>query len=304
MKCPKCSYLGLDNGDRCKNCGYEFSLIDAPRGAAPARPRATPLNLPPTPRADAGRLRPTRPTREQRAAIDGALGRPLERTADSAPLDLPLFDVGFQQGVPLPPPHRPLAVRRSGAATPSRHRVVPARPNVGTLPLELEGPPESTGRTETPVSTPAAPAPPLTRAPGEVAQGWRRSGAWMVDLSLIVLVDLLTVYFTLRVCGLEPAEWDILPPVPLAGFFLVLNCGYVILLTASLGQTLGKMALRLEVVADDRATIGVARATARTLAALVSLLPAGLGLIWALFGDGRALHDRMTRTRVVHVPLS
>src|SRR5687768_1607632 len=28
MKCPKCSYLGFETGDRCKNCGYDFSLID------------------------------------------------------------------------------------------------------------------------------------------------------------------------------------------------------------------------------------------------------------------------------------
>ena len=26
MKCPKCGYLGFDNVDRCRNCGYDFSL--------------------------------------------------------------------------------------------------------------------------------------------------------------------------------------------------------------------------------------------------------------------------------------
>ena len=30
MKCPKCSYLGFETGDRCKNCGYDFSLLTAP----------------------------------------------------------------------------------------------------------------------------------------------------------------------------------------------------------------------------------------------------------------------------------
>lgn len=29
MKCPKCSYLGFDTGSRCKNCGYDFSLLEA-----------------------------------------------------------------------------------------------------------------------------------------------------------------------------------------------------------------------------------------------------------------------------------
>jgi len=27
VKCPKCHYLGFETGDRCKNCGYEFSLL-------------------------------------------------------------------------------------------------------------------------------------------------------------------------------------------------------------------------------------------------------------------------------------
>ena len=30
MKCPKCAYLGFETGDRCKNCGYDFSLLSAP----------------------------------------------------------------------------------------------------------------------------------------------------------------------------------------------------------------------------------------------------------------------------------
>ena len=29
MKCPKCDYLGFETGDRCKNCGYDFSLTPA-----------------------------------------------------------------------------------------------------------------------------------------------------------------------------------------------------------------------------------------------------------------------------------
>jgi uncharacterized RDD family membrane protein YckC len=29
MKCPKCAYLGFETGDRCKNCGYDFSLLAA-----------------------------------------------------------------------------------------------------------------------------------------------------------------------------------------------------------------------------------------------------------------------------------
>src|SRR5678810_639629 len=30
MKCPKCHYLGFETGDRCRNCGYDFSLLAGP----------------------------------------------------------------------------------------------------------------------------------------------------------------------------------------------------------------------------------------------------------------------------------
>ncbi|NUR56984.1 MAG: hypothetical protein HOQ29_21275, partial [Acidobacteria bacterium] len=26
MKCPKCQYISFDSGERCRNCGYDFSL--------------------------------------------------------------------------------------------------------------------------------------------------------------------------------------------------------------------------------------------------------------------------------------
>ena len=29
MKCPKCNYLGFERVDRCRNCGYDFSLAQA-----------------------------------------------------------------------------------------------------------------------------------------------------------------------------------------------------------------------------------------------------------------------------------
>jgi hypothetical protein len=41
MKCPKCQYLGFDTGDRCRNCGYDFSLLTTaepdPAGDLPLR---------------------------------------------------------------------------------------------------------------------------------------------------------------------------------------------------------------------------------------------------------------------------
>ena len=36
MKCPKCGYLGFEAVDRCRNCGYDFSLT--PSAALPELP--------------------------------------------------------------------------------------------------------------------------------------------------------------------------------------------------------------------------------------------------------------------------
>ena len=40
MKCPKCEYLGFETGDRCKNCGYDFSLM-----VIPAEPQDIDIDL-------------------------------------------------------------------------------------------------------------------------------------------------------------------------------------------------------------------------------------------------------------------
>ena len=51
MKCPKCGFLGFDSADRCKNCGYDFSLAGGAGDAAAARharrgTQQTPADLP------------------------------------------------------------------------------------------------------------------------------------------------------------------------------------------------------------------------------------------------------------------
>src|SRR5260370_827353 len=52
MKCPKCGYLGFAHVERCRNCGYDFSL--APPVSVPEPPmrsntaHAQPLGPPPS----------------------------------------------------------------------------------------------------------------------------------------------------------------------------------------------------------------------------------------------------------------
>jgi uncharacterized RDD family membrane protein YckC len=66
------------------------------------------------------------------------------------------------------------------------------------------------------------------------------------------------------------------------------------------GQTVGMRAWRIRVVCDDGRPLKWPRAVARFAAALVAVLPAGLGLWWSIFdARQRGWHDRWTGTRVV-----
>ena len=66
------------------------------------------------------------------------------------------------------------------------------------------------------------------------------------------------------------------------------------------GQTLGLRAWKLKVVKAQGGAVDWKTALLRMAAGLLSLAPAGLGLLWMLFDrDGLAWHDRMSRTRVV-----
>ena len=69
------------------------------------------------------------------------------------------------------------------------------------------------------------------------------------------------------------------------------------------GQTLGMASWRLRVEREDGSLLSWSDTVKRLAAAVLSWLPLGLGYIWILFDrEGRAWHDRLTRTRVVLLP--
>lgn len=264
MKCPKCSYLGFDTGDRCRNCGYDFSLLASRDAAMPD------LTL-------------REPERESEAPA------------------LPLFSRAVADDEPLikvTQPRPPLAVRRT-----------PDLPRVRTAPKPVrrfEPEPEPVLQfvedfaAEAPLdvrSVPSATQPGLVAEPSFVV---RRVIAALIDLTILFAIDLAVVYFTLRMAALTMSDWRMLPPVPMVAFLTILKLGYFCAFTSIGGQTIGKMAVRIQVVADDDTTLDPARAVRRVLTGALSLLTFGLGFIPALIGpDRRALHDRVARTRVV-----
>ena len=295
MKCPTCGYLGFEEVDRCRNCGHSF--VDV---ALPSLPDPTvrlgsdtlgvlgdlPLGAVSEPILGSPELAPVAPGR----AVAVATPR------GGSVLELPLFGPEDSPLIATPsPPRQPLSVRR---ATPEQPRPRSQAPRTPTLNWATEEAPitptvtwpsEVTGREGT-----ASPAYPVVDA-GVVA----RLTAVLIDVLVLGAIDLIVVYLTMRICGVELPELRILPALPLSTFLAAQNIAYLTAFTAG-GQTLGKMAVGLRVVPDgDRASVGLGRALAREVLWLVLALPAGLGFLTVLGGDHRGLHDRFAGTRVV-----
>ena len=130
---------------------------------------------------------------------------------------------------------------------------------------------------------------------------WRRMTAALLDAVFVIGLALGVVGVTLRWCDLSLAEVGLLPIWPMAAFVLVLNAIYLCMFTVAGGQTMGKMVAGIRVVDSDAAldTLTLRQATYRALLTLPSVLLFGAGFVPALVGDERALHDRLTHTRVV-----
>ena len=315
MKCPKCHYLGFETGDRCRNCGYDFSLITAATA---------------DPDADEGEA--VRSARPQPGEFDLDL-RTSRREEAPAP-ELPLFNRGSgpddEPLIKLPvTPRPPLAVRRA-PETPRLHMVPKSPRRVEVEPaLQFDDAARNVADSRpapaavVAVSEDADQSEPAAWAPrerhAEVAQAdapaskmpppqirvtasspVSRAAAAVIDFALLGAVDVAVVYFTLRVAGLGMNEWNVLPVAPLAVFLILLKLAYFSAFTAVGGQTIGKMALHIRVVTDGLMQPDAGVALRRTLIGAASGACLGFGFVPAFFDpEGRAFHDRITRTRVV-----
>jgi uncharacterized RDD family membrane protein YckC len=227
--------------------------------------------------------------------VDEGADRSLAALSEGTPVDLPLF----RGDLPiLPPPRAPLAVRRA-TPTPTRIRSRTPPPQAEAIPL-LANEPADDAQAPT-AETQASSIARSHAAALDAAPPGRRAAAAAIDLGLVAIIDAVVLHFTLALCGLTFNDWHLLPVFPMAAFLLVLNGGYLVLFTGTLGQTFGKMAAAIEVVSDRRDRMDLRRAALRGAAMTVSLMPAGLGWLAALVGDHRGLHDHLAGTRVVRV---
>ncbi len=86
------------------------------------------------------------------------------------------------------------------------------------------------------------------------------------------------------------------------GALLAIIVGYYVLNWTRSGQTLGMRAWRLRAVDPRGKRMSMRAALLRTLCGLLAWPPAALGVLW-LYVDREhlAIHDRLSRTRVVHL---
>ena len=328
MKCPKCGYLGFEQLDRCRNCGYDFSLTEAPlpdltlRQDEKPAPTSAPSNeLALTGDAPLGRTQEAPPSR---AAEDVTLARPeppraplpelrrenLTRGGGATP-ELPLFTRGTQPVSDEPliskpsAPRQPLAVRRATPDVPRlRGELRPSGAAVlePSVPDTTMTPPVRTGR-HVHVSSDEADDENVLED-GEPASLTNRLLAAFLDVIVLAATDFVVVYLTMQICGLQLAELHLLPKRPLLMYLIIQNGGYLAGFTAT-GQTLGKVAAGIRVVStEDGRSPRIGQALVRTLLWVVLTVPAGLGLLSILFSPTRrGLHDRAAGTLVVHANL-
>jgi uncharacterized RDD family membrane protein YckC len=307
MKCPKCGYLGFETSDRCRNCGYDFSLaVDAGPSELPLHERdgaGAPLADFVLSDAEAAAAQSSAAALD----LDRIIGadrmasadfRSEKRSGQTPERALPLFGA-VDDDMPLvsaPRPARPpLSVRRT---TPE----IPKTRARSTTPPRLEDG-EFAFQSEIAVEDVAPPAVEHRRpAPVDLvpASDGRRILATAIDLGLLAAINFAVVYLTLALAGLTLNDIGQLPRSPIVGFFAILDGGYLVTFIAASGQTIGKMMTGIRVVKEDGQRVDIAGAFLRALGCVVSLLTAGLGYLPAFITtDRRALQDRIARTRVV-----
>ena len=127
-----------------------------------------------------------------------------------------------------------------------------------------------------------------------------RIGASFIDLLILLGINGAVVLLTGRLSQVPIdalREFQLL--VPLGAFLLLLDFGYVVALTNFGGQTIGKMVIRIKVVLRDGEPAGFLAIVIRTGVAILSIIPFGLGYLYAVIGKNHAMHDVLANTKVV-----
>jgi len=128
----------------------------------------------------------------------------------------------------------------------------------------------------------------------------RRFGAILYDsLLILALMILISLAFIAARGGESVESGDDLYRIVLLTIAYLFYAGY----WSHHGRTLGMQSWRLQLETENGETPDFARASLRFFAAVLSLIPLGLGFWWQLWDkDGLAWHDRLSGTRLRHYP--
>ena len=161
--------------------------------------------------------------------------------------------------------------------------------------LDAPGPRWTTGEVDEPA--PEEPAPEAVERPAQLLE---RVQAASLDAMAVGAAAAVVIYFAARAARVPLA--GLLPAWPyLGGFLAVFALVYASFFTGLTGQTLGKMMFRLRVVDRDGAPPGHLRAALRALLGTLGSF-ALIGLAPILVDPARrGLHDRLLKTRVIHI---
>jgi uncharacterized RDD family membrane protein YckC len=142
----------------------------------------------------------------------------------------------------------------------------------------------------------------------------RRASAGVIDVALLLglsaAVTLLAAVLLqvpmpgIREVGPDLLVAGILDRNPMAvgavGLFVGMTGLYQLYFAGISGKTLGMHAMGIRLISQRGDAPGAGRGMVRLLALALSVLPAGLGWIWAVFDrEHRALHDHLAGTYLI-----
>ena len=128
----------------------------------------------------------------------------------------------------------------------------------------------------------------------------RRIAALFVDVFILLGINGAVVLLTERLAQVPVDVFRELQLfLPLVAFLMLMDFGYVVVLTTFGGQTIGKMVVGVRVVLRSDEPAGFRAIVIRTVVAILSILPFGVGYLYAVIGKSHAIHDLAANTKVV-----